>query len=621
MRMKAGSAAGSSQPPNNCRQQACKQTSKAYALLLLCILRAPAAVAGSCVAPAGADKIFIDPSTPDTACTKTLCVESYAKCCGGGADSCAGGGPTEDLQLVFSDEFTSYPGGLLGTPGDVRWTAMDFHYSSDKNEWQNYKPEQVMVQDGQLLLILDDKNSSAVRHGVAGSVSAPTLATDVVYANKTSGMVQSWNKFCFTGGYVEFSVKLPGTAQQSGFWAATWLMGNLGRAGYYPSLEGMWPFSYDACENGDQAHDWNSNKTQRINRCNGRQGRGAPEIDVLEYGKLGANGGLPTYVHTMQMGPVLPPYTSWYSADGTSGEGIRMPGKGTDFETHLPDYRGALSRDGYPRTGSTVTDTYTGSSYLKGDTWFSEHHTYAVLWEPGEYVRWYVDDLLLFEVGKEALARKTSKEGLTVEQRLIPKEPSYLIMNLAMSNNAWAKVDEDLTYPGVMSVEHVRVWQRPGAINVGCDPSAVTADAESFRTAEYISCNRDWYVPESEQGQWRFTYCSAFQSQENQFLLGLAISCAAVTAIAVVLMLLMRRSFMRQQQLQDQVGHNLPAGITPERTPQQKMKDCYLSKPGPDLQEMLRFTRPGLLAVAEAQLKQQQDAAAAKAAAAGAKGS
>jgi hypothetical protein len=61
---------------------------------------------------------------------------------------------------VFSDEFTSYPGGLLGTPGDVRWTAMDFHYSSDKNEWQNYKPEQVMVQDGQLLLILEDKNSS-----------------------------------------------------------------------------------------------------------------------------------------------------------------------------------------------------------------------------------------------------------------------------------------------------------------------------------------------------------------------------------------------------------------------------------------------------------------------------
>lgn len=58
--------------------------------------------------------------------------------------------------------------------------------------------------------------------------------------------------------------------------------------------------------------------------------------------------------------------------------------------------------------GSNLTDTYTGSSYLKGDTFFDSHHKYAVLWEPGEYVRWYVDDLLLFEVGKEALARKVS---------------------------------------------------------------------------------------------------------------------------------------------------------------------------------------------------------------------
>lgn len=55
-----------------------------------------------------------------------------------------------------------------------------------------------------------------------------------------------------------------------------------------------------------------------------------------------------------------------------------------------------------------MTDTYTGSSYLDGDTWFTDHHKYAVLWEPGEYVRWYIDDMLLFEVGKEALAEKVS---------------------------------------------------------------------------------------------------------------------------------------------------------------------------------------------------------------------
>lgn len=480
-------------------------------------------------------------------------------------------------------------------PNDVRWTAMDFHYSSDKNEWQNYKPEQVTVDNGHLLLTLEDKGSMATRHNVWG--------TDQVWANKTSGMVQSWNKFCFTGGFVEFSVRLPGNRDQSGFWAATWLMGNLGRAGYYPSLEGMWPFSYDSCDSGDQAHSWNDNKTQRISRCYGKQGRGAPEIDILEYGKLGADGGRPTYVHTMQMGPVIPPNTSWYAGDGKSAQGIRMPGKTTVFQTHLPDYRGGLTTPGFPRTGSSVTDTYTGSSYLDGDTWFTDHHKYAVLWEPGEYVRWYVDDQLLFEVDKEALKKQTSPEGLTVEQRLVPKEPSYLIMNLAMSNNAWAKVDENLTYPGVMSVDHVRIWQRPGKINVGCDPQAVTDSGESFPTAQYISCNRHLYVEDSERGMWKFGVCKDISSQENQFLLSLGITCAVLAGTAVALMFVMRRSFAQEQQHLDQVGRNLPAHLTADRTPQQRMKDCYLNKGGPALQEMLRYARPDLLAVAESQRK------------------
>jgi beta-glucanase (GH16 family) len=80
--------------------------------------------------------------------------------------------------------------------------------------------------------------------------------------------------FTPAGGYIEFSVKLPGNAQDSGFWAATWIMGNLGRAGYYPSLEGIWPFSYDACTDGSKGHEWNNYKTQRITRCNGTQGKG-----------------------------------------------------------------------------------------------------------------------------------------------------------------------------------------------------------------------------------------------------------------------------------------------------------------------------------------------------------
>jgi beta-glucanase (GH16 family) len=40
-------------------------------------------------------------------------------------------------------------------------------------------------------------------------------------------MIQSWNKFCFTTGYVEISVSLPGTPLTPGFWPGAWTMGNL----------------------------------------------------------------------------------------------------------------------------------------------------------------------------------------------------------------------------------------------------------------------------------------------------------------------------------------------------------------------------------------------------------
>jgi hypothetical protein len=47
------------------------------------------------------------------------------------------------------------------------------------------------------------------------------------------------NKFCFTGGYVEVNVELPGANNVLGFWPAIWAVGNLGRAGYGASLEGI----------------------------------------------------------------------------------------------------------------------------------------------------------------------------------------------------------------------------------------------------------------------------------------------------------------------------------------------------------------------------------------------
>lgn len=71
---------------------------------------------------------------------------------------------------------------------------------------------------------------------------------------------------------------------------------------------------------------------------------------------LGNPPGPPQYVHTMQMGPVAPPFTSWMLPDPSNNNnqirGIKMPGKQDgDFGTQLGDYYGSLSRPGFPRTG------------------------------------------------------------------------------------------------------------------------------------------------------------------------------------------------------------------------------------------------------------------------------
>ena len=50
------------------------------------------------------------------------------------------------------------------------------------------------------------------------------------YADKKfvqSAMLQSWNKFCFIGGIVEFSAKLPGDPRVGGLWPALWMLGEL----------------------------------------------------------------------------------------------------------------------------------------------------------------------------------------------------------------------------------------------------------------------------------------------------------------------------------------------------------------------------------------------------------
>lgn len=67
------------------------------------------------------------------------------------------------------------------------------------------------------------------------------VSCNLIRTHRTSRHLSSLfrNKFCFTGGYVEAAVQLPGANNVVGLWPAVWTMGNLGRAGYGASLEGM----------------------------------------------------------------------------------------------------------------------------------------------------------------------------------------------------------------------------------------------------------------------------------------------------------------------------------------------------------------------------------------------
>ncbi|KAJ7059442.1 beta-glucan synthesis-associated protein-domain-containing protein [Mycena amicta] len=129
--------------------------------------------------------------------------------------------PSETLQLVFSDEFEQDARSFYAGD-DPYWEAVDLHYWATGNmEW--YDPSVVTTRAGALEINLSFVEDITTNH-------------DLQYKG---GMMSTWNKFCFTGGLILANVMLPGTTNVFGLWPALWTMGNLGRAGYGATLDGM----------------------------------------------------------------------------------------------------------------------------------------------------------------------------------------------------------------------------------------------------------------------------------------------------------------------------------------------------------------------------------------------
>ncbi|WFD40017.1 uncharacterized protein MJAP1_002999 [Malassezia japonica] len=137
-------------------------------------------------------------------------------------------------ELVFSDEF-NLPGRTFWPGDDPFWEAGNFWYGATFDyEW--YTPEAIVTAHDPLI------NSGVLQI---------TLEEEIEHGQFfRSGMLQSWNKFCFQGGYIETSVLFPGESMTQGYWPGFWLMGNLGRPGFPASNDGMWPYVYEECDVG-----------------------------------------------------------------------------------------------------------------------------------------------------------------------------------------------------------------------------------------------------------------------------------------------------------------------------------------------------------------------------------
>ena len=190
------------------------------------------------------------------------------------------------FELVFSDEF-NMPGRELRDGGDPRWTALD------KNDYTNdalhyYSPDNAKIENGHLVIFSEASDTEII--GFDDSKQKKTRVTK----HFKSAMIQSWNKFCFTGGIIEAEVQLPGKYNVGGLWPALWLLGNLARHTYVGSSEHIWPWSSIVCTS--KARD-----AQKLSGCQhiahyGMErylGRGAPEIDIFEAqpGGIKANTG------------------------------------------------------------------------------------------------------------------------------------------------------------------------------------------------------------------------------------------------------------------------------------------------------------------------------------------
>ncbi|CAE6456091.1 unnamed protein product [Rhizoctonia solani] len=379
----------------------------------------------------------------------------------------------QEYELVFSDEFNT-PGRTFYPGDDPFWEAVDLNYWATRDlEW--YDP-------GELF-------SHVANHDL----------------NYRSAMLQTWNKFCFTNGYIEFNLSLPGQADVAGYWPGAWIMGNLGRPGYGGTTDGVWPYTYDSCDIGtfpnqtrkDGTPETNANggtkkynyqlsvlSGQKLSACTCPNtpskdhpgpsmsvGRGSPEIDALEAqkNKQGAGG-------RVSQSAQFAPFSYNYTFD-TSAVTVVDPSV-----TFLNDYRGSGVQQAVSGLTTLPEDIYQqtqGNFQTFGFEYYGNRNK-----RQDGYITWVANGKESFSMTAAAVGPDAMAE---ISSRPVAEEPMSIVLNLAISESFQAVDVANMVFPSEFKVDYVRVYQRKGEKNVGCDP-------KDYPTAQYIKDHIDVYT-------------------------------------------------------------------------------------------------------------------------------
>ena len=415
------------------------------------------------------------------------------------------------MKLIFSDEFEEQ-GRNFANGHDTKWTALNIGDTSNQGA-AYYLPQQASVVTDigdPTNATLQFKPVSALQiltENEAFTGESPT-GEKGIYMPSRSAMLQSWNKFCFTGGVVEFRARQP---RGGGYWPALWLFGNLGRAVYQNSNTGLWPWSYSECDGDLRLPP--TEPPQRISACDDRdleteglnpfQGRGATELDVLE-GAVSNTGQDAYVVGSLQLSPGVPPFFKPYGQPGgfpaKNNDGSAEWYKGLTFGAPVPN----LASGGFPNNGwygppwgadcpTGCPDALSGGFIHLSDL-DTRYWTYRMEWKPGPngHISWWYDGAFVWAMAAEAFGeysvcstRSSKKDCWRTPPRMIPEEPMSIVMNTAIGTwNGGPGAIDGKHWPARFFVDYVRVWQAEE--NIGCNPP-------DFPTKVYIEKNHELY--------------------------------------------------------------------------------------------------------------------------------